>query len=549
MFLRSYKNLRQMRPYFKKYTPLTIALLSVMVIASSMGMLIAYLMSEQMVGITNQIVSMMVKFSIFILAAVVVHHICWYLWSKLAAVLTNRVANDIRRDIVLKTLSTKFQTVKINPSGYYLERMNDDTNEVSAFLSNVAGTMVDVLTNFSFLALIYFLNWQCGLFFTVGVALLFIVDNIKVNKDLEHLQRVKLTTERSNSKFNELVRGMKDIKGLGLSYEVSEANHKVHSTLSKQNIARISAFEFLSRVKTFLQWTIDVCLVFICAFWLFPTGQITVVVLLIIFNYKGLMYDTVGFFSRVKSYYIQADYQSARILEIIQTKEIERFGSENIKLQSCSIEVKNLSYAYTDQQVLSGVSFKVKPNSCSVFVGSSGSGKSTLFGLLSKLLDAEDGAIFLGGHDINSFDEPSFRAAVCIVNQEPFIFNATVEENVKIAKPSAGRDEVVAACKAAHIHGEILGFAAGYETLLSENGANLSGGQKQRIAIARAVLKDTPVILFDEPTSALDKENQALFFETLERLKEAKTILVIAHKLNSYDVFDQIFTLKDGKIV
>lgn len=92
-------------------------------------------------------------------------------------------------------------------------------------------------------------------------------------------------------------------------------------------------------------------------------------------------------------------------------------------------------------------------------------------------------------------------------------------------------------------------IAAGYETLLSENGANLSGGQKQRIAIARAVLKDTPVILFDEPTSALDKENQALFFETLERLKEAKTILVIAHKLNSYDVFDQIFTLKDGKIV
>ncbi|MDR0850151.1 MAG: ABC transporter ATP-binding protein/permease [Christensenellaceae bacterium] len=548
MFFKRYKNLRQMKPYFKKYMPLTISLLIVAVIASSLGMVIAYFMSEQLVGITNQNINQMVKFTILIMAAVLIHHICWFLWSRFGAVLSNYVANDIRRNLISKTLGTKFQTIKENPSGYYIERLNDDTNEVSSFLTNVASTMVDVLTNCSFLLLIYFLNWQCGLFFTVGASLLFVVDAIKVKKDLKHLQGVKKTTEQSNSKFNELIRGIKDVKGLGLKSEVISVNNTIHSRLAKQNVARVHTFEFLSRVKTFLQWTIDACLVLLCAFWLFPTGQITVVVLLIILNYKSLMYDTVGFFSKIKSYYVQGDYQAGRILEVINTKDAEQFGSEAISLLPAGITVKNLSFGYGDQLVLNNISFKIAPNSCSVFVGSSGSGKSTLFGLLSKLLDTKDGKIFFNGLDINSFDEQSFRSALCIINQEPFIFNATVEENIRIVKPSASRDEVVKACNSANIHDEILGFSEGYNTQLCENGANLSGGQKQRIAIARTILKDTPVILFDEPTSALDKENQTLFFQVLAKLKKSKTILVIAHKLNSYEVFDNIFTLKDGKI-
>jgi len=272
------------------------------------------------------------------------------------------------------------------------------------------------------------------------------------------------------------------------------------------------------------------------------------VVLLMILNYRLFMFDTISAFSKIKQYYMQGDYKAGRILEIVNNKETENFGRDSIEIESCGIMVNNLSFGYGNKPVLNNISFEVKPNTCSVFVGASGSGKSTLFGLLSKLAGAEDGKIFINGRDINGFTEQSFRSAVCIINQEPFIFNDTIENNIKIVKSNAAKNEIEDACEKANIHNEILSFINGYKMLINENGANLSGGQKQRIAIARAILKDTPVILFDEPTSALDKENQTLFFETIKKLKETKTILVIAHKLNSYEIFDNVFTLKNGKI-
>ena len=181
-------------------------------------------------------------------------------------------------------------------------------------------------------------------------------------------------------------------------------------------------------------------------------------------------------------------------------------------------------------------------------IGSSGSGKSTLFLLLSKLYDVNNGMIYYDDIDINEIDEKSFRENICIVNQEPFIFSDTVLNNIKIVKPDATIEEIENACKLANIYDEIVAFENGYNTILTENGTNLSGGQKQRIEIARAILKDSKIILLDEPTSALDSENQTKLFKTLTELKQHKTIFVIAHKLNNYDCFDSVYELKNGKI-
>lgn len=548
MFLKKYKNLRQFKPYFRKYKFLTLIMLFVIVTASSMGMVVGFLLSEQMVGITNQDVSYMVKFTILVMAAVIVHHVCWFLGNRFEYVLAGRVATDIRRDVVSKMLDANYIANKDKSSGYFWERLNYDVGEVGLFYSSVVWTIIDAATNCSFLGIIYFLNWQIGLFFTLGISVLLVVDIAKVKKDLPHLQKIKLTTEAANTNLNEIVRGMRDIKGLGIKSEMRKSSGELQETLKKQWVARNTTFVFLSRVKTFLQFTIDACMVLLCAFWLFPTGQITVIVLLIVLNFKGNMYDTVGFVSKLKSYFVQGDYQAGRILEITKNTRTESFGKESISLERCGICVKNLSFGYEKEILLKNISFDIRANSCSVFVGASGSGKSTLFGILSKLLETEDGKIFIGGFDINSFDERSFRSTVCIVNQEPVMFNDTIENNIKIVKPDAAPDEVIHACKRANIHNEILGFAGGYKTLISENGANLSGGQKQRIAIARAILKDTPIILFDESTSALDRENQRIFFDVLAELKQTKTILVIAHKLNSYELFDNVFEIEGGEL-
>lgn len=156
--------------------------------------------------------------------------------------------------------------------------------------------------------------------------------------------------------------------------------------------------------------------------------------------------------------------------------------------------------------------------------------------------------VFIDKFDINDFTEKSLKEAVCVINQEPFIFNDTIENNIKIVKPNASLNEVIQVCNLVNIHSEILEMKNGYKTFLNENGTNLSGGQKQRIAIARALLKNSQIILFDEPTSALDLENQVIFFNLINELKKTKTIFIIAHKLSSYENFNQVFSLKKGKL-
>lgn len=548
MFLKRFKNLCAFKTYYKKHIKLIIALLSVMLIASSAGVFMSYLMSEQLMGITRGVAKTAVRFTVYILMVVTIHHINWFLWSKFAFMLSKKVSADIKNDLITNLLNTKYSAIKENGSGYYLERLNDDVNEISTFLGNVAGTLVDVFTNFGFLLIIYILSWQCGLFFTVGVALLFIIESIKINADLKHLELVKKASEKANSEFNEIIHGIKDIKGFGIKSEITNKMIKSNNDLLEKNYKKNTKFEAISRVTTYLQWVIDSVLVFISMLWLLPTGQIEIVTLLLIFNYKSLMYDTVGFFSKLKGYYVNGDYYAKRVLEITKITNKEEFGELANTFNQGKITVKNLTFAYEDKKILDNINFELQPNTLNVLVGSSGSGKSTLFLLLSKLYEVNNGRIFFDDVDINNINEKSFRENVCIVNQEPFIFSDTILNNIKIVKPNATMEEIENACKLANIYEEIIAFENGYNTMLTENGTNLSGGQKQRIEIARAILKNSKIILLDEPTSALDTENQTKLFKTLTKLKKNKTIFVIAHKLSNYDCFDNIFELKNGKI-
>lgn len=548
MFLKRFKNLCAFKPYYKKHLKLIIALLSVMFIASSAGVFMSYLMSEQLIGITSGIAKTAIRFTIYILAVVTIHHINWFLWSKFAYTLSKKISADIRKDIVSNLLNTKYSAIKENDSGYYLERLNDDVNEISTFVGNVAGTLVDVFTNFGFLVIIYILSWQCGLFFTIGVALLFMIESIKVNADLKNLELVKKSTEKANSEFNEIIHGIKDIKGFGIKSEINNKMSKSNNDLLEKTYKKNTKFELISRIATYAQWVIDSVLVFMSMLWLLPTGQIEIVTLLLIFNYKSLMYDTVGFFSKLKGYYVNGDYYAKRVLEIIQTSNKEVFGELTNTFNQGKITIKNLTFAYDEKKILDNINLELHPNSLNVLVGSSGSGKSTLFLLLSKLYEVENGRIFFDDVDINNINEKSFRENVCIVNQEPFIFRDTILNNIKIVKPNATLEEIKNACKLANIHEEIISFENEYNTILTENGTNLSGGQKQRIEIARAILKNSKIILLDEPTSALDTENQTKLFKTLTDLKQNKTIFVIAHKLNNYDYFNNVYELKNGKI-
>ena len=548
MFLKRYKNLYRFKKYYKKHTKLIAMLVCVMLIASSMGVLLSYLMSEQLIGITDSIIDKTVKFTLFIISTVTIHHICWFLWNKFEYKLTQKILIDMRSDMISELTAIKYSSIKNKGSGYYLERINDDTIHVASFLSDVLGTLVDVFTNLSFLVIIYFLNWQCGLFFTLGISLLFIVESIKVKVDLKNLNKVKDSQEAFNTKFNEIIHGIKDIKGFGIKNEVKENINKSSKSLLNDRFKKDTQYVFISRIGTYLQWMIDSILVLMSILWLIPSGKIEVVVLLIIFNYKGLMYDTVGFFSKFKSYYVNGDYYASRILEVISCNEKDSYGNKKLAMITGSIMINNLSFSYETKKILDNINLKILPNTLNVLIGISGSGKSTLFMLLSKLYNVDNGMIYYDNIDINQINEADFKKNICIVNQEPFLFNDTILNNIKIVKSDASYEEVINACKLANIHDEIEELNEGYNTIINENGSNLSGGQKQRIELARAILKNSKILLLDEPTSALDSENQKKLIDTLKQLKEMKTIFMIAHKLNDYDGFDSVYKLSNGKI-
>lgn len=547
---KKYKNLIKFKGYYLEYKKNIRLLIFVMIMASSLGMLLPYFMSRRLISITSNLKDSVIIYALIVIITILFHHIFWYLWEKLGSILTNKVASDIRRDIISSFTNTEYLKIKKRTSGYYLERINDDVLEVSSFLSNILGTLVDTFTNLSFLILIFFLSFECGLIFTIGILVLYMIDLIKIKIDLKYTEILKLLSETFNTKINEDYKGIKDIKGLGIKKQVIIATTSISEEIALKQMKKDNVYALLSRIKTFLQYVLEAILIMYSVTYLIPSNKISVIILLMILDYSGFMYELIGFFAKIKEYFVRGNYKASRILEIINKNNYEKFGKKNNEIINNSISVKDLSYFYEgNHKVLNDISFNISKNSSTVFIGDSGSGKSTLFGLLTKLLSCENNKIFIGNKDINLFEEDYFREKICIVNQEPFMLNDTILNNIKIVKNNASFEEICNACKKANIYSEIMSFKDGFNTKIVENGNNLSGGQKQRISIARAILKDSPILLFDEPTSALDKKNQTKFLKTIQELKKEKIIIIIAHRISNYKDFDNVYKVENGRLL
>ncbi|MGB4045185.1 MAG: ABC transporter ATP-binding protein, partial [Halanaerobiales bacterium] len=230
------------------------------------------------------------------------------------------------------------------------------------------------------------------------------------------------------------------------------------------------------------------------------------------------------------------------IVEVENPIELEDFSGE--------IEFKNVDFHYVENiPVLSDISFKIKKGEMAALVGPTGVGKTTIAHLIPRFYDPSAGAILINGVNIKDIKLHSLRKHISIVSQDVFLFNGTVKENILFGRPEASEEEVIEAAKAANAHQFIMELEKGYETQVGERGVKLSGGQKQRISIARAILKNAPILILDEATSAVDTKTEMQIQEALKNLMKDKTSIVIAHRLSTIQEADQIIILKDGRIV
>lgn len=222
--------------------------------------------------------------------------------------------------------------------------------------------------------------------------------------------------------------------------------------------------------------------------------------------------------------------------------------AEEIEPQDGSIRFEDVSFAYGEREVLSGVSFDVRPGRCLALVGPSGSGKSTVARLIARLQDTASGAVKVGQADVRRMKPETLHKHIAFVFQDVFLFGGTIADNIRLGRANATEEQVVVAAKAAQAHGFIMRLPQGYDTILGERGLGLSGGERQRISIARAILKDAPILLLDEATAFADPENEALIQDAIALLARGRTVVVIAHRLHTITHADEILVLDEGRI-
>ena len=272
---------------------------------------------------------------------------------------------------------------------------------------------------------------------------------------------------------------------------------------------------------------------------------------LIIYNYSSKVSSIISSINNLIEQIKDYNLSCSRVFSILKNEEFkkEQFGNVHLNRVNGDFEFRNVTFSYDENKVLDKLSFKINANETVAFVGKSGVGKTTIFNLLCKMYEIDSGKILIDGVDINTLDKDTIRENITIINQQPYIFNMSIRDNLRLVKKDLTEEEMIEACKLSCLHDFILTLPDGYDTIIGEGGVNLSGGQRQRMAIARALVQKTEIILFDEATSALDNETQGSIQKAIDNMKNEYTILIIAHRLSTIINSDRIIILDEGKIV
>ena len=456
---------------------------------------------------------------------------------------------NLQLKLASETLKINTKTMNENSSGMFVDRMSTDVSNMTTIFIELIDYVTSLITSIGVLIAIFFLNKYIFLLYFVFAIVLFFVQFNRASTIQKLNKGNRKISEKLVGFATELVRGSKDIKLLNAESSFMEKAEGEVDKMSKSDYELDMTWCRFRMIKGSIFDLVDFTIMGIGIIFV-PYGQLSIAVTLVIINYRREILNMSDvaerLIERVKKYLVSSE----RVFDIIEGDKYpkEVFGDRHINKLKGYIEFKDVSFKYDDNQVLKNINFKIKPNETIAFVGKSGAGKTTIYNLISKLYDVNSGEILLDDVNINDLDVETIRGNISVISQNPYIFNMSIKDNLKITKSKVTDDEIVSACKMACLHDFIVSLKDGYDTIVGESGVTLSGGQRQRLAIARALIQNTEIILFDEATSALDNETQANIQKAIDNMQGTYTILIIAHRLSTVIGADKIFWIEDGKV-
>ncbi len=442
------------------------------------------------------------------------------------------------------------------PMGYFNEnslgQITSVTTNTMEALGDVATRVVMVTTQgilgtSVIMLLIFIFDYRIGIVGLVGIAI-FAVINYFMRKHGEKISARKIAADTSLvANIIEYIQGIPEVKAYNL---VGASRKKLNDSIDEAgNVCtdlEISANSFVPFERGVLKLTgVAIMFASIC-FYLNGTMELVTAIVMMIMSfqvYEGL--EAMGSFSALLRI---VDMSVARANEILNIKPMDIEG-DNIVANKSDIAVCDIDFAYDEKKIIDDVALSIPSGTTAAFVGPSGGGKTTLCHLIARFWDVDKGKVELDGKNVKKYSMNSLMNNYSFVFQNVFLFHDTIANNIRFGQPDAPLEEVIKAAKKACCHDFIMALPDGYDTVIGENGASLSGGERQRISIARAIMKDAPIIILDEATANVDPENEKELMTAIEELTKKKTILMIAHRLKTVKNADQIFVVDQGKIV
>ena len=544
------KNMKFVWKYAKSEKKKIIVYFLLSVFGICFSILFPFMSAKQIVLLTNESIKQFIYMSVIVFICILLEDTLDYFKSKLYQKIFRQIYINIQSDLGAEILKLSNQTLEENGSGIFIQRLIGDTKNISTIFTDLNRYINGIIANIGILITYFVLSKIVFIFVLFAFSIRMIIEVLRINIYNKNNANYKKSNDAMTSFTGEIVRGAEDIKMLnGEKSFLDELRTRFENLNSeKYNMENINLTYLVIR------WYWAAIPLFVISFIIgisVLNGSLAVATGIVLFNfgnrYNSLVQNITGFHELIKKFNLSA----TRIFDIFEDEKYvkETFGDKHLDKVDGNFEFKNVSFKYNENKVLNHLNFKVKANETVAFVGKSGAGKTTIFNLLCKMYDNYDGKITIDGVDIKELDKDSIRGNITIVSQNPYIFNMSIRDNLKLVKKDLTEEEMIEACHLAALDDFIESLPLKYDTIVGEGGITLSGGQKQRLAIARAFVQKTEIILFDEATSALDNETQAKIQQAIDNLQQEYTILIIAHRLSTVKNADRILMIEDGRIV